>query len=136
MMRSSWIYVVAACILAPLGAYIQYFEERTGATRSFSIAAAVDAVLLIATTAIAFAFILQGKVQLHRQWMTRSFTVALVFVEVRVISGVTGWENLGPAATETIVWGCLAFALLLADIVIQWQELRRPVVSKAQAVSR
>ena len=132
------IYVVAACILAPLGAYIQYFEERTGATRSFSIAAAVDAILLVATTAIAFALILQGKVQQHRQWMTRSFAVALVFLEVRVISGVTGWENLGPAATETIVWGCLAFSLLLADIVIQWQEIRRsrPSVAQASAVSR
>src|SRR6266498_1710820 len=41
------IYVVAALIVAPLGAYIQYFEERMGATRSFSIAAAVDAALLM-----------------------------------------------------------------------------------------
>jgi uncharacterized membrane protein len=127
------IYIVGACILAPLGAYIQYFQERTGGTRSFSIAAAVDAILLVATTAIAFAFILQGKVQQHRQWMTRSFAVALVFLEVRVISGVTGWEKLGPSAVETTVWACLAFAVLSADIVIQWQELRRsrPAVAKA-----
>jgi hypothetical protein len=34
-----------------------------GETRSFSIAAAVDAFLLMTTTAIAFAFILKGKVQ-------------------------------------------------------------------------
>jgi uncharacterized membrane protein len=132
------IYVVGALILAPLGAYIQYFQERMGATRSFSIAAGVDAILLVTTTAIAFAFILQGKVQQHRKWMTRSFAVALVFLEVRVIIGVTGWEKLGPAVVETVVWFCLAFALLLADVVIQWQELQcsRPAISKAQAVSR
>jgi len=125
------IYIVGACILAPLGAYIQYFEERMGGTRSFSIAAAVDAILLVATTGIAFALILQGKVQQHRQWMTRSFAVALVFLEVRVVSGVTGCENLGPAATETIVWSCLAFSLLMADVVLLGQELRRsrPVAS-------
>jgi uncharacterized membrane protein len=118
------IYITGALIVAPLGAYIQYFEERMGGPRSFSIAALVDAILLMLTTAIAFTFILNGKVQQHRQWMTRSFAVALVFVEVRVVAGVTGWERI-PGAIETIVWSCLAFSLLSADIVLQVQELRR-----------
>jgi uncharacterized membrane protein len=131
------IYVASALILAPLGAYIQYFQERMGAPRSFSVAGLVDAILLIMTTAIAFAFILNGKVQQHRQWMTRSFAVALVFLEVRVVQGVTGWENLGIAATETIVWSCLAFSILSADMVLQVQELRRsrPVAARVQAAS-
>jgi uncharacterized membrane protein len=118
------IYIAGALIVAPLGAYIQFFEERLGGPRSFSIAALVDAILLMLTTAIAFAFILNGKVQQHRQWMTRSFAVALVFLEVRVVAGVTGWEKI-PGAIETIVWSCLAFSLLSADIVLQVQELRR-----------
>jgi uncharacterized membrane protein len=131
------IYVASAMILAPLGAYIQYFEERMGAPRSFSVAGVIDAILLMLTTGIAFAFILNGRVQQHRQWMTRSFAVALVFVEVRVVQGVTGWENLGLAATETVVWSCLAFSLLSADIVLQAQELwrSRPAPAKAQAIS-
>ena len=130
-------YIAGAFIAAPLGTYIQYFEERMGGPRSFSVAAAVDAILLMATTGIAFAFILKGRIQQHRQWMTRSFAVALVFLEVRVIQGVTGWEKLGLAATETIVWSCLAFSILLADIVLQWQERRRthPIPAKTQAAS-
>ncbi len=118
------IYIAGALIVAPLGAYIQFFEERMGGPRSFSIAALVDAILLMLTTAIAFTFILNGKVQQHRQWMTRSFAVALVFLEVRVVGGITGWDK-SPAAIETIVWSCLAFSLLSADIVLQVQELRR-----------
>jgi hypothetical protein len=55
----------------------------------------------------------------HRQWMTRSSAVALVFLDGRVIGGVTGWENLGIAANETIVWVCAAFSILLADIALQ-----------------
>jgi uncharacterized membrane protein len=119
------IYIAGVFIVAPLGTYIQYFEERMGEPRSFSVAAAADAVLLMITTGIALAFILQRKVQQHRQWMTRSFAVALVFVEVRVVAGVTGWEKLGTPAMETIVWSCLAFSILSADIVLQWQESRR-----------
>jgi len=130
-------YIAGVFIAGPLGTYIQYFEERMGQPRSFTIAAAVDAALLMITTAIAFAFILKGKVQQHRQWMTRSFAVALVFLEVRVILGVTGWERLGIAATETVVWACLGFSLLLADLVLQAQELlrNRQVAAKARAVS-
>ena len=119
------IYVGGVFVAAPLGFYIQYFEERMGNLRSFSIAAAADATLWVTTTAIALVFILKGKSQEHRQWMTRSFAVAVVFLEVRVIGGLGGWENLDNHANETIVWACLAFSILSADLVLQWQELRR-----------
>jgi uncharacterized membrane protein len=114
------IYVAGVFVAAPLGFYIQYFQERMGDPRSFSIAAAVDAAVWMITTGIAMVFILKGKVQEHRQWMTRSFAVALVFLEVRVIGGVGGWEDLDIHANETIVWACLAFSILSADIVLQW----------------
>jgi uncharacterized membrane protein len=116
------IYVAGVFVAAPLGVYIQYFEERLGESRSFTVAAIVDAVLLMGTTGVALAFILKGKVEQHRQWMTRSFAVALVFLEGRVVGGVTGWENLGNHIDETIVWACLAFSILSADLVLQWQE--------------
>jgi uncharacterized membrane protein len=118
------IYVAGVFAAAPLGFYIQYFQERTGDPRSFSIFAAVDAALWMITTGIALFFILKGKVQEHRQWMTRSFAVALVFLEGRVIGGVTGWENLDIRVTETIGWCCLVFSIPLADLVLQWQQLR------------
>jgi hypothetical protein len=68
-------------------------------------------------------FVLKAKVQEHRKWMTRSFAVALVFLEGRVIGGLTGWENSDVHANETTVWFCLAFSILSADLVLQWQQL-------------
>jgi uncharacterized membrane protein len=129
-------YVAGVFIAAPLGVYIQYFNERLGSPRSFSIATVADMSLWMITTGIALAFILRGKVQQHRQWMTRSFAVALIFLEVRVVAGVTGWENVD-GATETIVWMCVAFSLLFADIALQVQELRRtkPAVARAQVAA-
>jgi len=128
-------YIVGVFCAAPLGTYIQYYEERMGGARTFSAAAVTDAALWITTTAIALAFILKGNVQLHRQWMTRSYAVAIVFLEVRVVGGITGWENLGDHVNEAIVWGCVAFSLLFADIVIHWQDLRRPRPAPARAAS-
>ena len=128
-------YIAGVFCAAPLGTYIQHFEERLGGGRTFSFAAAADATLWITTTAIALAFILKGNVQLHRQWMTRSYAVAIVFLEVRVVGGITGWENLGDRVNEAIVWGCISFSLLFADLIIHWQDLRRPRALPARSPS-
>src|SRR5258706_6295341 len=83
------IYVGGVFIAAPLGTYIQYLNEPLGFARSFTVETVFQAGLSMLTTGIAFAFILQGKVQQHRQWMTRSFgTGPLIFLEVRVIFSV------------------------------------------------
>lgn len=123
------VYVLGAFVGAPLGVYTQYVDERLGSTRGFTVATALDATLWLTVTAIAFVFATRGMIPQHRQWMTRSFAVAIVFLEVRVIMGVTGWDKLpGPVAdriTETVVWSCVAASLLLADIVVYWQDLRR-----------
>lgn len=115
------LYVAAVFVIAPLGVYIQYLEEGMGGTRSITIASAADAILLISTTSLALYFILNRKVQQHRQWMTRSYAVALVFFEVRLISGIFGLDA-SLVAGETIIWTCLVFAIPLADLVLQWQE--------------
>lgn len=129
-------YVAGVLIGAPLGFYIQYFEERMGGTRSFSFAAFTDAALWIMTTAVAMIFILRGNVQQHRNWMTRSYAVAIVFLEVRVVSGLLGFDD-SAAAGETIVWMCVAFSLLFADLVIHWRDFlrTRPVPARVPAQS-
>jgi hypothetical protein len=37
----------------------------------------------------------------HRQWMTRSYAVALGFFDVRFILGVTGWGRISTDAIAT-----------------------------------
>jgi uncharacterized membrane protein len=129
-------YVAGVFIGAPLGFYIQYYEERMGGARSFSFAALTDAAIWMLTTTIAMYFILKGKVQQHRQWMTRSFAVAIVFLEVRVVLGITGWHSATGSSDETVVWMCVAFSLLFADVVLQWQDLsaKRPIPARVQPV--
>jgi uncharacterized membrane protein len=121
------IYVAGVLMLAPTGAYIQYFQERDGLPRSFTVLAGVDAALLLATTGIGLLFALTRNIQQHRQWMTRSYAVALVFFEGRFILGVTGWETAGVAVSEMVIWACLAFAVLFGDVANNWHELRAAV---------
>ena len=137
------LYVVGALFLAPLGAYIQYYQERTGAPRSFTILAVVDAAMLMGTTLLAFLFAFKRKIALHRQWAIRSYSVALVFITGRFVMGATGWETLGVEIVQAIIWSCLALSMVFADIAIHWKEIRSaltvpvksPVTSKPRVAT-
>jgi hypothetical protein len=77
---------------------------------------------------MAMLFILRGKVQQHRQWMTRSFACAIIFLEVRAITDLTHWDKY----IEAIVWFCVAAAFPLADLVLQIQDSYRTRATPAR----
>src|SRR5687767_11921035 len=114
------MYVLGVYVLAPTGAYIQYFQERGGGPRSFTILAIVDAALLIGTTTLAGFFAFKRKIAQHRQWATRSYAVALVFIGGRFFLGVTGAETLGVEIVQAVIWTCLVAAVPLADVALHW----------------
>ena len=123
------MYVVSALLLAPMGAYIQYFQERMGAPRSFTVLGIVDATMLMTATALALLFAVRRKIALHRQWATRSYAIALVFIAGRFVMGITGWETLGIEIVQAIIWACLALAMVFADVSIHWREIRAALSS-------
>jgi hypothetical protein len=129
------IYVTSALILAPLGVYIQFLDEAQGATRSFTVASTVDAILLMTTTAIGLIFALKGMFLQHRQWMTRSYAVSLTFLQIRFILGLTGLDQpFNWANTEVVVWTCVALSILIGDLANQWYDLAslRPRLARTQ----
>jgi uncharacterized membrane protein len=117
---SGRLYVGGALLGGPLGAIMQAVE---GPNR-WVVLAVVDAVMLVATTSIALIFILKGNVTQHRNWMTRSYAVTLVFLAGRFISGTMGQDANEPMSLA-IVWACLALSLLIADVGIHLQDLTR-----------
>ncbi len=124
------IYVAGAVAAGATGIYIQYVQEQAGLPRSFTMAATTHGTLWMLTTVIALTLILNGKTQQHRQWMIRSFVVGpVVFLAVRVILGVTGWDTLEPSIagtiTQTVVWICVACSVPVADMALQFEELMR-----------
>lgn len=117
------IYVIGAFILAPLGLYIQYLDEAQGAARSFTIETMIQSSALMITTGIGCYFALKRQFTYHRQWMIRSYAVALTFLEIRVILGVFGLDQpLDWHILETVVWCCTASSVLIGDIANQLYE--------------
>ena len=132
-----YVYVAGVFALAPLGVYVQYISESLeGLPRSFTVLASVDALLLFLTTAIAVVFARQRRLTQHRQWMTRSYAVALVFFEGRLILGLTGLETAGIEMVQAVIWSCLALSVPLADIVNDWDEIRRAAIAPRRSPTR
>jgi uncharacterized membrane protein len=117
------IYVIGVLILAPVGLYIQYLDEAQGAARSFTIETTIQSSTLIITTLFGLYFAIKRQFTYHRQWMIRSYAVALTFFEIRVILGVFGLDQpMDWHVLETVVWSCVASSVLVGDIANQIYE--------------
>jgi len=117
------IYVIGVFILGPVGLYIQYLDEAQGAARSFTIETMIQSGSLMIATGIGLYFALKRQFTYHRQWMIRSYAVALTFLEIRVILGVFGLDQpLDWHILETVVWSCVACSVLVGDIANQIYE--------------
>ena len=126
-----YLYIAGCYIGAPLGIYIQRFEEKMGTfSHSFTIATVMDAAIWIFATTMALIMIRTKRMQQHRQWMIRSFACALIFLEVRAIMT---FFQLPESAAEAVLWACVAAAFPLADLVLQIDEIRRTRARTARA---
>jgi len=117
------VYVIGALVLAPLGAYGQYYAERSGGPREFTTLAIVDAVMLMTTTLVAYLFAIRRRITQHRQWMTRSYAVALVFFEGRLVGGLLDIDS-NVNATMAAIWACLALSMLFAELANSFYDIR------------
>ncbi len=118
------IYTGAVFVAAPLGVYLAQLDKSIGYTFSFTLVTAVFASLWMFATAMALWCIRTRRVEQHRQWMTRSVAMALVFLEVRVFEGVTGWGS-SPDGDTLVAWTCVALGYPLADAVLQIEDFLR-----------
>jgi Predicted membrane protein (DUF2306) len=86
------------------------------------------------TTGLGYLAIRRRRIQLHQEWMIRSYVVASAFVFFRVFvdvlhafgvhspKGVQTPEELKMAA-----WFCWSIPLLVAEVFIQWRHFRAEI---------
>jgi hypothetical protein len=119
------VYVIGTFVLAPVGLFIQYLDGAQSAARSFTIETTIQSSAPMIKTGLGCYFALKRQFTYHRQWMIRSYAVALALVEIRVAFGVFDldkpfdWHIL-----ETVVWSCVALSVLIGDIANQIYESR------------
>jgi len=84
--RLGRIYVGAVAVAAPVGAWIEYIKYgHSIAPLRLAIGSAGFGAVFAFTTTIGFLMAKRRNIQAHKKWMTRSYAVALVFLEVRCV---------------------------------------------------
>jgi len=125
-------YVYGVAVAAPLGVYIEYLKYANGIGSLRLVIATVGfAALFMSTTGMGFLRIKQGKTQKHREWMTRSFAVALIFLETRCVEEIP-WlyalleKPLTFFESHSIsdLWLFILFAPIAAELVLRCEQLR------------
>ena len=77
------------------------------------------------TTGMAFLAIRKRRIQLHKEWMIRSYIVTFAFVGFRIIVGWPSFVLLGDFAQRapTAIWLSFVPALLVAEVLLQWKRV-------------
>jgi hypothetical protein len=71
------------------------------------------------------------RIEQHREWMLRSFTVTFAFVTYRLVSSwLRSWIHVAadPVADDVdtlMAWACWAVPLLMMEPLIQLRSMRR-----------
>jgi uncharacterized membrane protein len=132
------IYAAGVAIAAPAAVPIAIILGPP----SLVMAATIQSLGWILTTAIAIYAVRAGNVRQHQEWMTRSYPFAMVFVIARAILAIPAVRELGEPAFVSVVWSCIAAACFVPSLVIGWGSIfgrraattaRRPDTMPAKA---
>ncbi len=113
------IYVVSVLISAPVSILVSLYLG----TPTLLMASIIQSIGWIVTTGTGLYCIRTHNIQQHREWMTRSYPFAMVFVFVRTITAIPAVNHMGQLGVITTVWSVLATACFLPSFIIAWQGL-------------
>lgn len=92
----------------------------------------------VLTTSMALYAIRTRRIEQHREWMLRSYTVTFAFVTFRLASNwLSRWIHVpdDPVADQLdtlLAWACWAIPLLIAEPLIQLRSMRRSARAAAK----
>jgi uncharacterized membrane protein len=80
----------------------------------------------VTTAGMAYYAIRQRQIQVHQEWMVRSYVVTFAFVTFRLLYDVPPMSRLGPPSERAItyIWACWALPLLATEVILQLRRMR------------
>jgi uncharacterized membrane protein len=80
----------------------------------------------LTTSGMAYYAIRQGQIEVHQEWMVRSYVVTFAFVTFRFLYDVPPMSHLGPINERSItdIWACWAIPLLATEVILQLRRTR------------
>jgi uncharacterized membrane protein len=117
--RIGQAYIAGTFVAAPVAIWMAFINSPWCLV-PFTI---VQATTWMLFTFFAYVCIRRGAVTAHREWMTRSYAVVLIFLEGRVLMAVPALARHGMDAVVLVNWGCLAVTLVVVEAFLRWREV-------------
>ncbi|HEX4505630.1 MAG TPA: DUF2306 domain-containing protein [Alphaproteobacteria bacterium] len=115
------VYIGAICIAAPMAIYIGDNWE-TNVHSAMEGWAQGGGWLLCAV--LAFVFAVKRNIPRHRQWVARSYGFTFVFIMARA-PHLVSWHWKTNDDFVTYRWFLVFAALIVPDLILQWDELTK-----------
>jgi uncharacterized membrane protein len=123
------VYIGAICIAAPMAMYIgnNWEDNIHSALEGWAQAGGW---LLCAV--LAFVFAMKRNIPRHRQWVARSYGFTFVFIMARA-PHIVSWHWKTNDDFVTYRWFLVFAALIIPDLILQWDELFRQKAARSPA---
>lgn len=115
---SGRIYLIAI-VLGAVAAFRLAVATPFGHAWSFGLA--MLAIAWLTTSAMAYYAVRKRQIQIHREWMVRSYVVTFAFVTFRVLNDFPPMLTWLPEAdrANVSIWACWAVPLLFTEVILQ-----------------
>ena len=112
-------YLIGVAIAVPFSVYL----SLTHSTLAFRFFLLTLAAAWLLTTAVAFAAVRNRNVQIHREWMVRSYAITTTFVTTRVLTAIPAIGGGGEAISVPAQWSLLVVTMVLVELGLVWRRL-------------
>ena len=112
-------YLIGVAIAVPFSVHL----SLTHATLAFRFFLLTLAAAWLLATAVAFAAVRNRNVQIHREWMVRSYAITTMFVTTRVLTAIPAIGSGGEAISVPAQWAFLVVMMLLVELGLVWRSL-------------
>jgi uncharacterized membrane protein len=136
------IYVCGVAVAVPVGIYIEYIKYiHAIAPLRLLVSTSAFGFLFVSTTSMGFLMVKRRNIQAHKKWMTRSYAVSLIFLEVRCVdqipwlSRILDWpSSMLESHSISDGWMYIVFSVLAAELVLRCEKVlkKRSALKKAR----
>jgi predicted membrane protein DUF2306 len=123
-MTGGMVVLLTGVAIGSIGAFRMAINTTFGWAFGFALIGLATA--SVTTAGMAFYAILNGQIQIRKEWMVRAYVVTFAVVTFRVLSHYGSTSHLQPVNDKliTIAWRCWAIPLLITNIILQLRRMR------------
>jgi uncharacterized membrane protein len=125
------VYLIAIVCGATAACYLAI---RTTEGWSWTLGLIGLATAWLTTAGMAYYAIRLRQIQIHQEWMIRSYVVTFAFVTFRILYDVPPFSRIGPETERdiTYIWACWALPLLATEVILQLRRMRPGTIRSAR----